>query len=1337
MFNSERFTSTLNKVLQGIVFAYQGAAVLSFAIALIFANQWLKLPFLGATFEQTMAYNGSGPTGSDEGWDLYKQGIQLGEQLVTVAGRDIHNAWDLRNALAPFSPGENIPVVTRTVEGLSKTYTVTLHTFPSADRNAYLVFPAIIAAFFLGISVWIFGLRRTESTGRAFSIFATSLALLTGMLFDLYTTHIFPYLWTLGLSLVGGAFVDMALVFPQEFKPAITRPYLRWIGYAIGLALALNCFLVLYDFEHPTAYYAAWRLLYVFTAMCGVFFLSIMIYHSLAARSPVVKSQARFIIGGTLLGLGPIILWLLINPVAIFLFQLPFAPPFTPLLFLPVVFFPLSLGYTILRFRLLKTETWVRQSLIYAMLTVFVVGAFGLLVTGVSLVFRDAMPANNPWLIGGLAFLLAILLNPLHNRLRSAVDNSFFRGQRAYLNNQQEFTHKLASLVNQAGISQALRESMMSTLAPDRTHIYVYENLNDQYAASLGADNRPTSDIRFASASPLAQYFQQERLPLYLDGANLPPALKDEESRLALLGARLFIRLPGKERPLGWVALGARLSGQPYIPQDLAFIENMCEQAALSIERAQTISDLERRVQEMNALSRVSQGVNITLTFDDVLELIYAQTAQIIPASDFHITLYNKAAEYFYYGFCVENRDRIEVKENKPLPQNSGLAQDVILKARPLITQDYARECQARNVLPAEQGVFAWMGVPLNAGAETIGALSIASRDAIVNYTRGQLELLQNISDHTAGAIVKSRLLQDSERRARQLTTLNEITRQLTSTLESEPLLNNILENAVTILNCEAGSLFLVDDQTDELVFRVTVGPVAGDLLGKRLPPGSGIVGRAVQTRAPVIDNDAQRSGGRHAATDEQTGFVSRTLLAVPLQVKDRVTGVIEVINRRDRLPFGEDDQNLLTAFAGQAAVAIENARLYTLTDKELAARVEELSVMQRIDRELNTSLEMDRAMRITLEWAMRQSRAQAGLIGMLAGNNLRIMAHQGYGEHLAGYAETPMPLDLPVLQQAVVSGQPQRQTLDPAMGGSLLPEARDQIVIPIRREAQVIGLLMLESVASVEEDISFLNRLSDHAAIAIANAQLYDEVQAANEAKSEFVSFVAHELKNPMTSIKGYSELLAGGKVGNINEMQANFLQTIRSNVERMSTLVSDLNDNSKIEAGRLRLDFKPVDAREVVDEVIRSTRRQLEDKKQVVEVNLPAKLPDVWADRTRLGQVLTNLVSNAHKYTPEEGNIIVGADLTANQWDPEGAARVVHLWVRDNGIGISAEDQSKIFQKFFRSEDQKAREAPGTGLGLNITKSLVEMQGGRIWFESEFRKGTAFHITIPVAEG
>jgi signal transduction histidine kinase len=315
-------------------------------------------------------------------------------------------------------------------------------------------------------------------------------------------------------------------------------------------------------------------------------------------------------------------------------------------------------------------------------------------------------------------------------------------------------------------------------------------------------------------------------------------------------------------------------------------------------------------------------------------------------------------------------------------------------------------------------------------------------------------------------------------------------------------------------------------------------------------------------------------------------------------------------------------------------------------------------------------------------------------------------------------------------------TSQPQQISLQSDAGDSILPGAHTQIVIPIRREGNVIGLLLLESISDSQQDVAFLNRLSDHAAIAISNAQLYEEVQQANDAKSEFVSFVAHELKNPMTSIKGYTELLAAGAVGPINEMQANFLHTIRSNVERMSTLVSDLNDNSKIEAGRLRLDYKAVDLSEVVDEVTRSTNRQIEDRKQEIQVEVPKSLPHVWADQTRVGQVLTNLVSNAHKYTPEGGKITIGATVSANQWDPAGAAQVVHIWVEDDGIGINVEDQQKIFSKFFRSDDQKAREAPGTGLGLNITKSLVEMQGGKIWFESEFRHGTTFHFTIPVAE-
>jgi signal transduction histidine kinase len=346
-------------------------------------------------------------------------------------------------------------------------------------------------------------------------------------------------------------------------------------------------------------------------------------------------------------------------------------------------------------------------------------------------------------------------------------------------------------------------------------------------------------------------------------------------------------------------------------------------------------------------------------------------------------------------------------------------------------------------------------------------------------------------------------------------------------------------------------------------------------------------------------------------------------------------------------------------------------------------------------------------------------------------------MAHQGYEDVFAGQSNIQLSLEMPSIKAAIDSGQSSQISLVSTNEKGILPAAHTQIIVPIRREVQVIGLLILETTSDSQVNLSFLNQLSDSASIAISNAQLFAEVQRANLAKSEFVSFVAHELKNPMTSIKGYSELLAAGSVGQINEMQANFLSTIRANVQRMSALVSDLNDNAKIEAGQLRLDYKPVSVDDVVDEVIRSTKRQVEEKKQLIELQVPPKLPNVWADQIRVGQVLTNLVSNAHKYTPEGGKILVGAEVTPNQWDPGGAKEVVHLWVKDDGIGISIDDQAKIFQKFFRSDDSKAREAPGTGLGLNITKSLVEMQGGRIWFDSEFRQGTTFHFTVPTAEG
>ena len=303
----------------------------------------------------------------------------------------------------------------------------------------------------------------------------------------------------------------------------------------------------------------------------------------------------------------------------------------------------------------------------------------------------------------------------------------------------------------------------------------------------------------------------------------------------------------------------------------------------------------------------------------------------------------------------------------------------------------------------------------------------------------------------------------------------------------------------------------------------------------------------------------------------------------------------------------------------------------------------------------------------------------------------------------------------------------------------NLLPDARSHIIIPIKRESDVIGAIFLESTSSIEftnDMVAFLSRLSDHAAMAITNAQLYTEVQRANLAKSQFVSLAAHELKNPLTSIKGYSDLLVGGAVGPVSAKQASFLTTIRSNAVRMGTLVSDLQDISRIEAGQLQLHHSSVSLVEITDEVVGAFKKQIEEKDQTLDVLLPEDLPPMWCDNTRVIQILTNLVSNATKYTPEGGKLVIRAEQVSNEWDPEGVEQVVHVAVEDNGIGISDIDQKKIFQQFFRSEDTNVREATGTGLGLSITKRLVEMQGGQIWFESELEERTVFHFTIPISK-
>ncbi len=1190
----------------------------------------------------------------------------------------------------------------------------------------------LVGFAYLAAAVWIMAARLHQPGAIQFILFLAAFALAANLPLVLSGAPVLYAVWVFSLALAGACLLDLAFSFPAADAIARRYPLLRLAGYVTGVLLAGFAVIQRAAMASAGVFVGAAQFLAGFAVLAFLLSAAWMTARRSRQALPEERLQVWLVLIAAGLAFVPLTIWF-------FAFMLSSEFAFSAYLLLPSLLFPLAATFALQRPQRLIFNQVVSQASLFGLLAVLVAGGYALLVAGLGLLFNTALEPSSPILAGFAIFLVALAVNPLRARLSAAIDSLLFRGERAYTERVQTFSGELSDLVSLPEIVASLHLTIQNSLAPRTLQIFIHDPLSAQYGAAQ-AGTAPASDLRFTATSPLVHALAGHKAPVFLKDLQQAAHLQPENARLVLLGAQLFAPLRGRNHLTGWCALGERNSGEPYSTRDMAFLDSLCDQAALALERAQVIANLESRIRETTVLGRVAQGVNITITFDDMLELIYAQTMQIIPAEGYHLSLVNRDSGELVEVFHVEGDERFREFENKLPEGGHSLELEVVRQRQPILAEDYARECQRRGILPQRSNIYAWMSVPLNAGAETIGALSLSRSGSTSAFSQEQLALLQSIADQAAGAIIKSRLLQESERRARQLATLNEVTRQLTSTLEPEPLLNNILLSAVEILNCEAGSLLQVDETTGELVFRVTTGPVASNLAGRRLPPEAGVVGKAVKTRLPVIVNDVQKSPDWFQKPDELTGFTTHSLMVVPLQVKERVTGVLEVVNKRDGSIFNQDDLELLSAFAAQAAVAVENVRLFTSTDQALASRVEELSVMQRIDRELNTSLDVKLAMQITLEWAMRQAGTSAGLVGVIQEKGVKVMASQGYETELNVYQDALLPVTAFSLQAVIESGVP-RIVAVPDDGGitPLLQNATYQLVLPIRRETTTIGLLFMESLAQEpisEEMLAFLERLADHAAVAIANAQLYTAVQAANVAKSEFVSFVAHELKNPMTSIKGFTELLAAGAVGQVNEAQANFLQTIRSNIERMNTLVSDLNDLSKIEAGRLRLEFKAFPISAVVDDAVRSLRRQVDEKGQKLVLAFPADLPPVWADRMRVSQVVINLISNAHKYTSQAGQITVGAEACQNRWDESGPQQVLHLWVQDTGIGISPEDQKKIFQKFFRADDPKTREVAGTGLGLNITKALVEMQGGKIWFESVFRQGTTFHITLPVAE-
>jgi len=300
-----------------------------------------------------------------------------------------------------------------------------------------------------------------------------------------------------------------------------------------------------------------------------------------------------------------------------------------------------------------------------------------------------------------------------------------------------------------------------------------------------------------------------------------------------------------------------------------------------------------------------------------------------------------------------------------------------------------------------------------------------------------------------------------------------------------------------------------------------------------------------------------------------------------------------------------------------------------------------------------------------------------------------------------------------------------------------LLPDTRAEMAVPMIVGDQLIGVLDVQSETVNrfdEEDVRIQTALADQIAVAVQNARLYQQqVKTAEEArkldrlKNEFLASMSHELRTPLNSIIGYAEVMLDGVDGELPDEAMEDVQAIYDSGKHLLSMINDILDLAKIEAERLELDRTALPLAVVVEEVQRATAILVKDKPVEIKVELPADLPTIYADHVRLRQILNNLVSNAVKFT-SEGYVRITAQHVPDE-------RVVTVSVEDTGIGIAPEHIEVIFERFRQVDGSSSRRAGGTGLGLNITKRLVEMHGGRIWVESELGKGSRFSFTMPVA--
>jgi signal transduction histidine kinase/CheY-like chemotaxis protein len=586
----------------------------------------------------------------------------------------------------------------------------------------------------------------------------------------------------------------------------------------------------------------------------------------------------------------------------------------------------------------------------------------------------------------------------------------------------------------------------------------------------------------------------------------------------------------------------------------------------------------------------------------------------------------------------------------------------------------------------------------------------------------------------------------------KEILNLYEISTAISSSMGLKELLDLIIKNACNALDSNSGSIMLLNEKTNELKMEAFYGLNKELVENFTVPVGEGITGWVAKTKQPLLLVNGLDKYPQFKHLQSRPNIASSLVVPIginpdkfsataPLKIKEKVIGIISLNRTIPAELFTERELKLLSVFAANISIAIHDSRLY----EELRIRLDELTILYKSSEVINTSLDLNIALEAALSVITQSIKSSASSILLYDNKTGELVFKIVRGEKADFLNQKPVKPAEGISGFVFETGQPvvcPDVSKDPRFSGRIDKEinfmTKEIIAVPIKSQNLTYGVIEIINKSTDEgftdNDLQFLLTFANQIGSTIHNIYAFDKVKELDKLKTEFVSNVSHELRTPLMSISGAIELLTG-ELENTNPSMVNLLNICKRNSNRMSNLIQDLLDFSRIESGTIAILKKSVSLEGLVNETVSELGPIITNKKIRLKVyNFPSNIPLLQADPDRIKQVLINLINNAIKFTPETGEVTVNAELITEPCAGQTDKSFVEICISDTGIGISPEDQKKVFDKFYQVDGSTTRNAGGIGLGLALTKRIIDLHNGQIRVESELGKGSRFYFTLPV---